>query len=190
METILERIHRLAEPYLDTRQNDIHTVVSLRLAYEIMRGEGGDENIVLAAVILHDVGWKRVPENLQPQAYGPKAKNFELRRVHETEGASIAAEILKEVSFGEAEIREITEIIEGHDSRETALSLNDKIVKDADKLWRYTREGFQVDVERFEQTCEQEVERLRSRLEGWFFTETAKEIARRELTERIREAGR
>jgi HD superfamily phosphodiesterase len=186
--SILEHIKQLAEPYLNTRANDIHTRISLRFAYELLRSEGGDEGIVLPAVILHDVGWKRVPEDLQLQAFGPKARNLDLRRVHEVEGAAIAAEILREASCGEAEIGEITEIIRGHDSRETAVSLNDRIVKDADKLWRYSREGFRIDVERFGMTHEEEVQRLRSELERWFFTQTAKEIARRELAERVKEA--
>ena len=32
-------------------------------------------------------------------------------------------------------------IIDGHDTRDHALSLEDSLVKDADKLWRYTRFG-------------------------------------------------
>lgn len=187
MEMILENLWRLAEPYLNTRANDIHTRISFRYAHELLKVEGGDEGIVLPAVILHDVGWKSVPEDLQLQAFGPKAKNRGLLRVHEEEGAAIAAGILRAVSYNETEIHEITEIIRGHDTRETALSLNEKIVRDADKLFRFCREGFGINVKRFGETQEEEIRRLSSRLDKWFFTETAKEIARKELAERVEE---
>ena len=34
-------------------------------------------------------------------------------------------------------VEEVVAIIDGHDSRRHALSRNDELVKDADKLWRY-----------------------------------------------------
>ena len=33
------------------------------------------------------------------------------------------------------------EIIDGHDTRKHALSLEDALMKDADKLWRFSRHG-------------------------------------------------
>lgn len=188
MELKTEGLWRLAEPYLNTRANDIHTRISVDFAYELLKREGGDERIVIPAMILHDVGWKRVPEDRQVGAFGPYAKSREVNRIHETEGASIAASILKELGYEEDEIREIAAIIEGHDSREAAISLNDMLVKDADKLFRYSREGFQIDVVRFNRTVEQELRRLRFSIEKWFFTYSAREIARQELEERVKES--
>lgn len=182
-----EELWRLAEPYLNTRSNDIHTPIAVDFAYELLRKEGGDEGIVIPAMILHDVGWKRVPAERQLEAFGPKAKSAELNRVHEKEGALIAVGILKELGYEEERIKEIAEIIEGHDSRKVALSLNDMLVKDADKLWRYSRTGFQIDQERFEETPEQALGRLRSSIEIGFFTDTARELARKELEERVKE---
>lgn len=189
MEMILENLWRLAEPYLNTRANDIHTRISFRFARELLKAEGGDESIVLPAMILHDVGWKMVPEEIQVRAFGPKA-DPKLKTIHEIEGAVIAAEILRKIFYDESKIREITQIIEGHDSRETAFSLNEMIVRDCDKLFRFCREGFGINVQRFGETHEEEVKRLRSRLDKWFFTETGKQIARKELAERVKEARR
>lgn len=185
-----EMIWRLAEPYLNTRSNDIHTRVAVEFARDLLRREGGDERIVLPAMILHDVGWKCVPEDRQLEAFGPNVRCSELNRVHEREGAAIAEGILKEVRYDEDKIEEIVAIVEGHDSREIPISLNDKIVKDADKLFRYSRKGFQIDIERFGETVEEGLERLRSSLERWFFTDSARAIAAQELAERVKETVR
>jgi hypothetical protein len=61
------------------------------------------------------------------------------------------------------------------------------IVKDADKLWRYTRSGFYIDIERFGESHEEGLDRLRSNLVGWFFTVTAKETAADQLSRRAKE---
>ena len=61
------------------------------------------------------------------------------------------------------------------------------IVKDADKLWRYTWSGFYIDIERFGEFHEEGLERLRSNLVGWFFTVTAKEMAADKLSRRAKE---
>ena len=86
-------------------------------------------------------------------------------------------------------IPEILEIIDGHDSRKVSISLNDSLVKDADKLWRYTRTGFDIDNERFEETVSEGLNRLRKYLPRWFYTDTAYQRAKEELQQRERDAG-
>ncbi|MDP6178938.1 MAG: HD domain-containing protein [Desulfatiglandales bacterium] len=184
MKAIFKEIWELAKPYLDTRQNLIHTEISTALAYKLLEKEGGDEDIVIPAIILHDVGWIRVPENLQLKAFGPKASSPEINRVHELEGAKIAKEILGKVGYDAGCIKVIIEIIEGHDSRGKGHSLNDKIVKDADKLWRYSKKALHINMKRFEHNREKSLDRIRSNLEKWFLTNSAKAIARQELMER------
>jgi hypothetical protein len=174
----------LASPYLHTRRNDIHTRLSTSFALALLEQEGGDEDVVIPGIILHDVGWKRVPEALQRKAFGPRATLPELNRIHELEGTRMAGDLLRSVRYPESKTEEILSIIEGHDSRQEALSLNDGIVKDADKLWRFTREGFRIDVNRFQETAEQGLARLRLGLETWFHTPAAREMAARELNER------
>jgi HD superfamily phosphodiesterase len=142
LEEPYKKIQELARPYLDTRKNDIHTEISTRHAYQLLELEGGTEEVVIPAILLHDVGWKKVPEDIQLKAFGPKVSMPEWNRVHEVEGARIAEEILKKVGYDQEKIKEIVRIIEGHDSRKKPFSLNDKIVKDADKLWRYSNDAF------------------------------------------------
>ena len=187
MNTRYRRIQELAGPYLDTRKNDIHTEISTRFAYQLMDLEGGMEEVVIPAILLHDVGWKKVPEDIQLKAFGPNASLPEWNRVHEVEGARIAGEILKEVDYDPEKTEEIVHIIDGHDSRKEAFSLNDTIVKDADKLWRYSKEAFHINMERFQESHGEEVERLLSNIEPWFLTDSAKTMAREEIDKRLRE---
>jgi len=41
-------------PFLNTRHNDVHTEISTSLAFQLLEQEGGDEDIVIPAIILHD----------------------------------------------------------------------------------------------------------------------------------------
>ena len=183
-----QRIWELAQPYLNTRRNDIHTEIATQCAYVLLEREPGNEDVVIPAILLHDVGWKKVPEDLQMRAFGPKATMPEWNRVHEVEGVKIARSILEEVGYHPEKIEEILEIIGGHDSRKEPISLNDRLVKDADKLWRYSEVAVRINRERFKHTLEQEMDRLGSNLEAWFLTDSGKEIAREEMEKRFRDS--
>lgn len=188
MKETFEKIRRFAEPYLNTRKNDIHTDTSTEFVFKLLEKEGGDEDIVIPAIILHDIGWKRVPEELQLKAFGPKATSPELNKIHEVEGMKIAKEILEKVSYDKDKTEEILKIVGGHDSRKEAISSNDRIVKDADRLWRYSKEGFYIDIDRFAETFEEGIARITLNLPEWFFTNSAKEIAREEIKSRLGES--
>ncbi len=66
-----------------------------------------DEEVVLPAIVLHDVGWKRVPEEKQLNAFGPKVKDKKKQRIHETEGVKIAKKILTRLNYDQEKILEI-----------------------------------------------------------------------------------
>ena len=189
MKSEFETIWQLAKPFLDTRHNEVHSQISTQLAFELLRREGGDDAIVIPAIMLHDVGWKAVPPELHLKAFGPGAPRPELNRAHEVAGVKTARSILETVRYPPAQTEQILEIIDGHDSRQTAVSISDMIVKDADKLWRYTRSGFHIDVERFGETFQEALIRLDKNLEAWFFTKTAIEIAREKLKRRMDAVG-
>jgi HD superfamily phosphodiesterase len=184
---VYQKIYQLAKPYLGIRHNDIHTEICLRFGYRLMAAEGGNERIVIPAIILHDVGWKKVPEQLHLKAFGPKATMPELTRLHEAEGVKIAKNILDQVNYDAEEIIRILEIIDGHDTRKQAISLNDQVVKDADKLWRYSKKGFCIDIKRFGESYMQGLNRLRKNLPVCFLTKTARALAGKELQKRERE---
>ncbi len=189
-EATYSRIFETARPYLRTRHNELHTRVSLRFARRLLRSEGGDPTIVVPAVMLHDVGWIRVPECLQLSAFGPNATNLAVRDVHEREGAVIARDVLEAIGYPPEKTASVAVIVSRHDSRADAECLEEAIVKDADKLWRYSLEGFEIDVHRFETTAEAHLERLAGALDSWFLTRTGAQMARTELGERKREYRR
>lgn len=178
------KIYRLAEPFLRTRLNTLHTRVAYYFARTLLKAEGGDEDIVVPAVLLHDLGWSAVSEEDQVGAFGPNVKRPDLQKLHESEGAKMAGRLLAKLHFPGNVIEQIKQIIDGHDTRCETLGLNDSVVKDADKLWRYTYEGFTIDYKRFNHTPEENLNWLVESIAGWFFTSTAKVLAFAEVEKR------
>jgi HD superfamily phosphodiesterase len=184
MEKRYPRIYDLARPLLDTRDNEIHTRVAFSFALKLLAAEGGNEAVVLPAVMLHDVGWKSVPEELQLKAFGPGRNDREINRLHEVEGARKGRAILEQIGYDPELTDEIVEIISGHDSRKDAVSLNDAIVKDSDKLWRFSKEALVVDPKRFGIEPAVHVEWLKHKIDRWFLTRTGKALATEEQRQR------
>ncbi|MDO6966431.1 HD domain-containing protein [Rhizobium alvei] len=131
-----------ARPYLDVRSNDEHTLISYRLARALLRLRPEvDEATVLTAILFHDVGWKAIPADKLVDSVGPKPKYPELQRVHEIEGVAIARPHLQALAVPGVDVETVLAIIDGHDTRKQAISPEDEIVKEADKLWRFTSHG-------------------------------------------------
>jgi hypothetical protein len=188
MSTLYDRIYKLAEPYWATRKNNLHVPSSYDFARRLLSFyPSADEDIVLPAVLLHDVGWKMVPEEKQRDAFGPEVKDQETRRFHETEGVRIAREILASLAYDKEKTIKILSIIDGHDTRKEALSLNDKLVKDADKLWRFTPYCVKIAHRHFGFKLGEYFIWLAERVEEWFFTAEAKAMAREALNQAKKE---
>jgi len=185
-EPVYERIFELGRPYLQTRNNDLHTRISYQFALRLLE-QGGDPAVVIPAILLHDIGWAWVPEDLQLTAFGPKATNPELRDVHERWGAQRAEEILTSLGYPEEAIRKIIPIIAGHDSKEASDSLEEAIVKDSDKLFRFSAEGVLTILGW--QGCAPGflLERLEERIPRWFLTPLGQELAQQEWEARNRD---
>jgi len=181
--TIYDEIYEKAKVYLDTRYNDIHVSISYHFAQRLLSLYPlADEDIVLPAILLHDVGWKMVPEEKQLDAFGLDVRDKEAQRFHETQGAEIAGEILRSLDYPEEKIRTIMDIIDGHDTRSGALSLNDMLVKDADKLWRYTLTGVDIDHARFGIGRSVYTNIIAGLMDKWFFTNEARMMAAEALS--------
>lgn len=178
-------IYKRVEYLLRVRNNALHTRVSYFYALKLIETEGGDARLVLPAILLHDTGYSQLPENEIKGTFGPKVTKPKLRRLHEVEGARIAGEILKEVDYPDVMLKKIQLYIDGHDTREKAHDLNDMIVKDADKLWRYSYEGFLLNYEWYDLTPQAYIDRLISKVSTWFFTKTAKKMANEEVEKRM-----
>lgn len=134
-------IWQAARPWLDVRSNDVHTLIAWRLAGALLAlRPGADEAVVRPAILLHDTGWKKMPQDKLARAVGPKPEFPELQRDHEIAGVEIGAGILSRLGLG-LDDAAILGIVDGHDTTREARSAEDAIVKDADKLWRFTPHG-------------------------------------------------
>lgn len=134
-----------ARPYLDVRNNDEHTLVAYGVARALLEQvPEARESVVLPAILLHDVGWKRVPQDLLLQAIGRNPSRPDLVRDHELYGVEIARGILERHRPEGVEIEAVLAIIDGHDTTRHAKSVEDAVVKDADKGWRVTPHGMKT----------------------------------------------
>jgi HD superfamily phosphodiesterase len=168
-----------ATPFLTNRDNDIHTIYAYGLARALLdTNEEANPDVVLPAILLHDTGWSQVAMPEIMRALAPGAREPETIRKHEIEGARIAREVLDDLGYPKDDIDEIVEIIDGHDTRLRALSLNDALVKDADKLWRITPRGIDTVMDWFGLSRSDAHRMCASRVHGYLFTEAARIMAR------------
>ena len=186
-----DAIWRRAKPLLGVRSNDVHTAYCYHFARALCTlHPAADVDVVLPAILLHDIGWSTVPADKILLAFGPRAQHPELRRQHEVEGARLAREILIAVGHPAAQIEAVIQIIDGHDTRSDALSLEDGLVKDADKLWRYTPFGLETVRGWFGHSVEEQLALLDDWSRTRFFVETARHMAIGLLTTLRAEAER
>ena len=182
MKEIHYAVYLRAREYWNTRFNDIHVPLAYLHGRELLLSNHAvDADVVIPAILLHDVGWKTVPEEDQGRAYGPTVEDESLRRQHEIEGARIADEILLAVNYDPHKRALITRIIDGHDTRLESLSEEDSMVKDADKMWRFTSVGVDYHYIQFGKPLAEYVAWLGCQIDRWFFTERGKQMARKEL---------
>ena len=185
----INRLFQDAEPYLSVRGDMPHAKISHGYAIALMREEGGDKRIVEPAIILHDVGWSRLERQAIRGAYGVRAKGAEsrnLNRIHEEAGEAIAREILEAYSYDPGLIEAIASIIRTHDSGKEARSIEEAVVKDADKLWRFSETGFSIETARQGITAVELYQHLDKNKKNWFFTRSGLTLAEKELQKRKR----
>jgi HD superfamily phosphodiesterase len=187
---IIDRLFQLVESYLAARGDKPHVEVSHTYALSLMEHEGGNHQIIEPAIILHDVGWSCLQPEQLAAAYGMglegKSSN-RLNRIHEKEGAAIARQILESTGFDTPLIDKITRIIKRHDSGRKAHRIEEKIVKDADKLWRYSKIGFWYEIKRQALDPNAYYGYLAARRQSYFFTQAALKLAEEGLTRRLKE---
>lgn len=178
-----DAIWQAALPYLRARKNDVHVPLSFGFALRLCEAHPeADPDIVLPGIILHDVGWAKIDEQtIFEQGFGPNMMQSDVRRLHEQIGVQIAQELLGALEYPAEQIEQITAIIDGHDTRPTARSLNDELVKDADKLWRFTVTGVAVACDWFKLTPGQYADRLQREITGQLFRPWSRSVAAADL---------
>ncbi|MGJ5177541.1 HD domain-containing protein [Bradyrhizobium oligotrophicum] len=161
-----DEVWRISEPYMRARKNDVHIPLSYAYARKLLTHyPDADEDIVSLAIILHDIGWYAIDmQDIIEKGFGPNMMQSDVRFLHETEGVRMSREVLERAAWPEAVIAAVGEIIDGHDTRPYPRSLNDRVVRDADKLWRYTTTGVAVACDWFKMTPRQYATRLTSQI--------------------------
>jgi hypothetical protein len=189
MKEIFEKIWETALPYQDQRDDDGHARITLKYAKELVKLEGGNADIVIPAIILHDVGYSQIPRERRMLIFDKDAKKKDreaVRNEHQEESVKLGEKILKELDYPEEMIAEILEIISQHDTRKGFISKEEGLVRDADKLWRYSPESFKVNTKHSKSELKKRCKRLEKDLKdtNYIYSESAKKIARQELEER------
>jgi hypothetical protein len=175
----LAAIWELAAPYLRVRDNDAHTLYAVGLARALLEAHPeADAAVVLPAILLHDIGWSQVPPAEVLAAIAPGGGRPDLVLLHEQEGARLAAGILAEAGYDAGKVPAILKIIDGHDSRREAISIEDAIVKDADKTWRLSPHGLDTVMDWFGLDRGQSLRLCSQRVHGQLFTAEAQAMAR------------
>jgi len=172
----------LAKPYLQIRDNERHTLNAIEFALVLLENYEADRAVVIPALILHDVGWSKVSQDIISRACRPQPDKT-LVRIHERESERIADTILRDIKHDRARSEKILEIIGGHDTRGNSLSIDDKIVKDCDKLTRYAK-NFWYWTSALPMAPEKFADTLEGLIDHWFFLDKSKEMAREELSQR------
>jgi hypothetical protein len=177
-----DAVWRAAEPYMRVRKNDVHIPLSFAFAQKLLDiYPDADRDIVSLAILLHDIGWYTIDmKDIIEKGFGPNMMQSDVRFLHESEGVRISREILEKLDWPEAVIAAVGEIIDGHDTRPQPKSLDDRLVRDADKLWRFTVTGISVACDWFKMTPHAYCDRQQKQL-GLFETEAGRRMAEEEL---------
>lgn len=172
-----------ARTFLDVRSNDVHTLISYGIAKALLAEHSGvAESTVLPAILLHDVGWKRIDPALMADAIGPNPTRKELVREHEIYGVEIAGDILRRHRPEGVDIDAVLAIIDRHDTLKEASSPEDALVKDADKGWRFSPHGVETICGWFGTPAAETLDMLEDFVLPQFLTDTGRIMARAYLT--------
>ncbi len=136
------------------RINHAHKVA--RFAEEILKGEGGNPAVVIAASYLHDIGIHEAERK-----YKSTVGDYQ-----EREGPPIARDILERLGVDRGTIDEVCDLIAHHHSPGHIRTLNFQILWEADSLVN------------FEEASEKELDQTKKIIERTFRTTTGKRLAK------------
>jgi len=168
------------------REDNGHEEAVIGFAEILCKKYNANEDIIIPAVILHDIGYFGMDSTilkLMMQNKLSKLKKEQIKKEHMEKGAILAESILKRLNYNNLLIPIITNIIKRHDLDNKPRNIEEKIVRDADKLWRYSDCGFFLDVKRRNCKIDEWHNKLSGNLDNplYFYLEESKRIAREEL---------
>lgn len=158
-----------------------HTRSALAYGKILLEQEGGEPQVVIPTLILHDVGWSRVDFSDFIAAAAEAKKDVESVHLHMRLGAQIASDILSDLGWDNEVIQRIASIIALHDIPEKVLALDDlnaMLVFEADWLDKYTpaRQASYFRLITDPSSREEIKAYLENNKARWFRTRTAKEL--------------
>ena len=179
----LDPIWAAVVPETRTRSNHIHLPISLAYAERLCAAHPeADALLVRVAIQLHDTGWGRVDEDrILSEGFTGDWRRAAIRFEHEKQGCLIAREVLPPLGYGPEFVDAVVAIIDGHDTRKEAKSLEDALVRDADRLWRFDHAGIALASGWFKMDPATYCDRLASEIVPELLTEAAIAMATAEL---------
>jgi dTMP kinase len=194
MKEIFDQIWQRALPYQDQRDDPGHAEVTLDYARGLVSSENGNQDVVIPAIILHDIGYSQLPKERRLLVFDRAVAEEQRRAValeHQNASVALAREILEDLKYPRPATGEILEIISQHDTRKGFISKSDGLVRDADKLWRFSRRGFEAGARRRKAGEDPRWKETADSIDraDYFYSERAKQLARAELEDRRREAS-
>jgi hypothetical protein len=166
-----------------TRGNDIHLPISLAYAERLCRAyPGADAELVRVATLLHDTGWAHVDESrIISEGFTGDWRKAAIRYEHEQQGCNVARRVLPGLGYSPDFVERVCEIIDGHDTRQVARSLEDALMRDADRLWRFDRAGIALASSWFAMDPATYTDRLATEIVPELITQAAVDMASADL---------
>lgn len=187
---VYKKIWELAFPYQDKREDRGHAEITLSFAQQLLGQEKANPDIVIPAIILHDIGWSQMLRDEIVYKFNITPEEDRKRRLkHQEEGVKLGRKILSQVGYNKDLSEHIIKIVSGHDTETGSFSVEDSVARDADKLWRFSKTGFWTAIRNLKIPPQREYAKLERQIdeEGFLFTEPARKIARKELKQRNKE---
>ena len=143
MKKVYGEILQKALPYYEQgRKGDVEHVKWLfEIVTKYVDESEIDFDVLMPVVILHDVGYSKVPKGSDPF-------NLDIRKLHSEAGAKIAEQILMEVDYPEGKVAEVKRLILKHDNWAFGDSFADepvlRIFNNFDFMWMASKKGFDI----------------------------------------------
>lgn len=159
----------------------VHVQAAIKGMELLIQKEKADEHILLPAVILHDIGWARVPHKLQKG--NNKQDQLKALKQHIKYAPALARKILKKNKYAPKDIKRIIDIIIAH-KFQNPVGKEKRLLIDADNMADAFKKPFWSEVKAYHQTPRG---LYNVRKKNVFYTKSAKQIFRRELNKRLKE---
>jgi hypothetical protein len=194
IEAVYAEIKEKSKPYWNIRMSDVHLEEVLKISEKLRLLPDYKRKIkrevYMPALIMHDNGWSAVPvENIQKEFDGrlSQAEKDNNRNEHQKAGVDYGRKILDEVSYFPEYRQEILHIIETHDTKSKPKTLNEQHVRECDRLWRVSKTGFAIDLQRMNKTPSELYFSLKGKIDSLMYSSSGKTLFESELNERKKE---